>query len=96
MAENKQKENAEIVEETVLEKVDGGSADSYGSLNPRPDIAIPAEVRENEPRIAEGDVDFRKRLEEFGIDVKKAERKRRSSDLGLARNSDTPNSDKLA
>ena len=40
MAENKQKENAEKVEETVLEKVDGGSADSNGSLNPRPDIAI--------------------------------------------------------
>ena len=96
MTENKQKENAEKIEDTALEKVDGGLTDTFDGSIPIPDIPIPVEVREEEVRVPKSDVDFRKELEEHGFDVERIERKYRRSNLGLGEDNGTKNSDKLA
>lgn len=54
-----------------LKKINGGSADSSDGSITIPDIPVPVEVREEELRIPNSDVDLSKMLEEQGIDVEK-------------------------
>ena len=82
MAENNIKENAKSFDETDLEKVDGGTTDIFNGTDKEQNMTIPANVREELP-VVRNDEDFRKLLEERGIDVDKMTKKGRTSRLIL-------------
>ena len=82
MAENNIKENAKSFDETDLEKVDGGTTDIFNRTDKEQNMTIPANIREELP-VVRNDEDFRKLLEERGIDVDKMTKKGRTSRLIL-------------
>lgn len=84
MTDNKKIESAKQFDETDLEKVDGGLASAFIKLASDFDTQIPASVMEK-LRVVKSDVDFRRILEENGIDSGKIEKKIRTASLGLSK-----------
>lgn len=95
MEDNYNKEITKEVEETELEKVDGGMTSAFIKLKSELSEAIPTNVWE-ELRVAKNEKDFRKMLEEKGIDVEKIKKRSRTTNLNLDGDCGQDNTDKLA